>query len=288
MNLPITQELQSLTVRPARPTDSGAVRRLLETGARSHVHPDWRPVTDWLGRSPAFIAESASGLAGCLLTSVDPAPAAWVRAAAVAVGFSAPVVIRRLMSPCLDALNSRGIETISAMPTEPWLAPILDELGFAIEEQVETWRKPGLTTHRSGAPDVTIRPAQLKDIESLAFIDRLAFAPRWRFSTESLVLAGKQAVTFTVALREAQLVGFQITISDPLGAHLARLTVHPAAQRTGVGSRLLADALVRYTFLGLTSVSLNTQVDNIPSHRLYSAFGFEAASPPVPVWGRLV
>jgi ribosomal protein S18 acetylase RimI-like enzyme len=288
MNPSLTPAIRSFTVRPAGPADARAIDRLLQTSARSHLHPDWRPVTDWLGRAPAFVAESNSAVAGCLLTSVDPPPAAWVRAAAVAGGFSAPTIIRRLLPPCLAALAGRGMETLSAMSTEPWLAPLLDELNFALVEQVETWRKPDLVAPPAGSHDVHIRPAQLTEMDELASIDHLAFHPRWRFSTETLVLAWKQAATFTVARRRDRLVGFQISLSDPLGAHLARLTVHPDAQRSCVGSQLLSDALARYARLGLTSVSLNTQVDNTPSHRLYSAFGFEPIAPPVPVWERSI
>jgi ribosomal protein S18 acetylase RimI-like enzyme len=288
MNLTITQTNQTQTVRPAGPADARAVQRLIETSSRSHVHPDWRPVTDWLGRAPAFVAEGPAGLTACLLSSVDPAPAAWVRAAAVAGGFSAPVIMRGLFPPCLAALADRDIQTLSAMPAEPWLAPILDELGFAIVEQVETWRKPDLMPACCSAQDVMTRPAHPEEMDELAHIDHLAFHPRWRFSLESLVLAWEQAATFTVAARDGQLVGFQISLADQIGAHLARLTVRPDAQRTGVGSSLLADALARYARLGINSVSLNTQVHNTPSHRLYSAFGFEPVSPPIPVWERLV
>jgi GNAT superfamily N-acetyltransferase len=288
MNLTITQPTRTLAVRPARPADAQLVQRLLETNPRSHLHPDWRPVTAWLGRAPAFVAESPSGLTACLLASVDPPPAAWVRAAAVASGFSAVVIMRRLFPPLLEALANQGIETLSAMPTESWLVPILDEFGLAIVEQVETWRKPDVVATRPGARDLVVRPARPEETDALAEIDHLAFHPRWRFSVESLILAWEQAAAFTVAERAGRLVGFQISLSDMLGAHLARLTVHPDSQRTGVGSRLLADALARYARLGITSVSLNTQAHNVPSHRLYSAFGFEPLSPPIPVWQRLV
>jgi ribosomal protein S18 acetylase RimI-like enzyme len=211
-----------------------------------------------------------------------------VRAAAVGGGLSAPIVMHRLFSHCIDSLSVQGIETLSAMTTEPWLEPILDELGFAIVEQVETWRKPDVLAPRLGSPDISVRPAQLVEMDELAHIDELAFHPRWRFSVESLRLAWEQAVVFTAARRGPQLVGFQISLADQLGAHLARLTVRPDAQQTGVGTRLLADALAQYAVLGLTSVSLNTQVHNTPSHRLYSAFHFEPIAPPVAVWERPV
>jgi GNAT superfamily N-acetyltransferase len=283
-----SEATRSLTIRPVGAADAQTVQRLLETAPRSHLHPDWRPITDWLDRAPAFAVESPFGMAGCLLASIDPAPASWIRAAAVAGGFSPGVVMRQLFAPCLDALANQGVETLAGMPTEPWLAPILDDLGFAIVEQVETWRKPDLIAPRSGAPDLIIRPALNADLAELARIDHLAFPPRWRFSVETLRLAWEQAAVFTVAEREDRTLGFQISLSDRFGAHLARLTVHPQAQGCGVGSRLLADALEQYALLNLTSVSLNTQTHNTLSHRLYTAFAFEPLSPPLPVWERPV
>jgi ribosomal protein S18 acetylase RimI-like enzyme len=69
---------------------------------------------------------------------------------------------------------------------------------------------------------------------------------------------------------------------------LARITVHPAVQGQGIGSRLLAEALADYANLGLQQVSLNTQTDNLTSHQLYRAFGFERYGLPIPVWERPV
>jgi len=284
----IARARHSLTVRPARRSDSPAINQMLQSSLHSHLHLDWRPATNWIGHATAFVAESRYGLVGCLICPADPPPAAWVRAAAANDGGPPAGVMQPLFDACLPALAAQGIATLSAMPTEPWLPPILDELGFAIVERVESWGKVGLKSPRRGSPEVQVRPARRPDITHLAHIAQAAFAPRWQLGAETLALAWQQAATFSVAEQGKSKVGFQISLARGEQAHLVHLTVHPAAQGRGVGSRLLADALNRYATLGLTHVSLNTQSNNTASHRLYKAFGFQRVSSPLPVWERAV
>jgi len=284
----MAQAQRSLTVRPARVADGPAIDRLLRSGLYSHSHPYWRSPTDWIGRAPAFVAENRYGLVGCLITSADPPPAAWVRAAAAITGGPPAVVVNKLLTTGADALAALGISTLTAMPTAAWLAPILDHLGFTIVEQVETWVKDDLTAPSSGADDIEVRPAQLAEMAHLAVIEQAAFAPRWQHSAETLALAWSQAATFTIAEQNGKITGFQFSQSHGDRAHLVRLTIDPIAQRTGVGTRLLADGLSRCAALGLTHISLNTQSNNLISHRLYAAFGFYRFGHPLPVWERQV
>ena len=284
----LAQTRRSFTTRPARPEEIPALDRLLRQSRRSHIRSGWQPVTAWIGRAPAFVAENRFGLAGSLITPADPPPAAWVRAALVADGFPTAEVITPLLNACLDVLARQGVTTLSAMPTEPWLPPILDELGFAIVQEVENWEKRDLGTSRPGAQDLRVRPARQDDIPHLIPLEQAAFSPRWRYSAEALALALEKAATFTVAERRGEIVGFQVSLASDQWAHLVRLTVHPAAQQSGVGARLLNDALARYAALNLKSVSLNTQSDNLPSQRLYAAFDFRRVGPPLPVWERPV
>jgi ribosomal protein S18 acetylase RimI-like enzyme len=133
-----------------------------------------------------------------------------------------------------------------------------------------------------------VRPARQDDLARLIPIEQAAFAPRWRCSAETLALAWGKAATFTVAERQGEILGFQVSLASDQRAHLVRLTVHPAAQQSGVGARLLTDALARYAALNLKSVSLNTQSDNLPSQRLYAALNFRRVGSPLPVWERPV
>jgi len=278
----------AFSIRPAYPTDAAAMVQLLERSFHQHFHPDWQPFVHWLGKAPAFVAEGVLGLLGFAITPANPPPAAWIRAAAVHDRADANQIMSQMLNNCLAELAKQQVSTLSAMPVEPWLPPILDELGFAIVEQVENWIKPNLETDQQGNPQVVIRPAQLEEISALAAIDQAAFAPRWWHSVETLRWAWEQAQVFTVAEQNRRPVGFQISLAHQNQAHLARVTIHPAVQRQGIATRLLADALARYAALGLEHVSLNTQTDNHASHRLYAAFDFQREGLPVAVWERPV
>ena len=278
----------SLSVRPARPEDIYDIEQLLQSSSRTHIHTDWRSPMDWIGRAPALVAENRYGLAGCLVTPADPTPAAWIRLAAVAHGAPPAAVMRPLLEAALAALADQAATSLAAMPVKPWLPAILDDMGFAIVEQVSTWEKPDLSIPHGGSPDTRVRAARPADMPNLAVIERAAFAPRWRHSAETLLHILVQAASFAVAEWRGSVVGFQFSQAGDDRAHLVRLTVHPAAQKYGVGSRLLAAALESYATLGLSTVSLNTQADNFSSHRLYAAFGFRPIGPAVPVWERPV
>ena len=132
--------------------------------------------------------------------------------------------------------------------------------------------------------DLVIRPVDLEDLPLLEQIEAEAFEPLWRHSAEGLALAARQTLSFDVAERDGRVLGFQFSTATRRGAHLSRMTVDPAFQRSGVGSALLAHALAGYQRLGAGQVTLNTQVDNYASQQLYERFGFQANGERFPVW----
>ncbi|HZD10013.1 MAG TPA: GNAT family N-acetyltransferase, partial [Candidatus Binatia bacterium] len=119
-----------------------------------------------------------------------------------------------------------------------------------------------------------------------AAIEEAAFDPLWRHSVESLIIGWRHSVSFHVAEVDGKLVGFEYSSDSDVqnAGHLVRLTVAPDAQRSGVGSALLRAALESYRRQGLDEASLNTQLSNGPSRRLYEKFGFQPAGYHWPVW----
>jgi ribosomal-protein-alanine N-acetyltransferase len=234
--LPWHQSQEALSLRPARLEDTQSVWRLLQTSRHSHLRPEWQPHIAWIGQAPAVVAERPYGPVGCLITPADPPPAAWVSAAAVADGERLLPVMQTLFSAILEDLGAAGITTLACMPAEFWLHPILERLDFAVVEQVITWEKPDLEVTRPGAQDVLVRPAAQADVDRLARIEQAAFAPRWRYSAHTLSLALTHSPVFTVAQRQGLIVGYQFSMISRDWAHLVRITVDPAQQRTGVGA----------------------------------------------------
>jgi ribosomal protein S18 acetylase RimI-like enzyme len=289
-------------VRLAVQEDATAITRLIRDTPRAHLHVDWRLPADWLG-SPHFVVASVddgrsanlraklfgrpTSLVGCLAATPDPLPAAWVRVAAVADGREERPLLAEMLAQVTASLREASVKELGWLVMRQWPRASLLDLGFEMVNQIETYVKPTLELpemHRP--PELQIRPVQPSDMADLAALEAEAFEPLWRFSSDTLNLARREAICFDVAEWNGRLVGYQFSSRSPEGAHLVRLTIAPALQGQGVGSALLAEAIHAYRCLGLPAVSLNTQVDNFVSQRLYHKFGFHATGEKLPVWGK--
>ncbi|MEW5985839.1 MAG: GNAT family N-acetyltransferase [Chloroflexota bacterium] len=295
-----------LRVRPATTADKGPITRLLQRSPWSHLHVDWHTPGDWLG-TPGFVVveqnratrRSATRsllwpanepeMEGCLSAAADPLPAAWVRVAAISQNrnlVSEGIMLAAMLEAVLPHLRAIGVTQLAWMTAESWPDAWLPSLGFEIINWIETRVKENVTIPPGVVnPQIVARPVQTAELPQLAAMEAAAFDPLWRHSAESLALAWRQSISFDVAEVDGQIVGFQYSSAGGSGAHLSRLTVSPAAQGMGVGSALLTRALEGYQRMGWRQVSLNTQVDNAASQRLYEKFGFRAAGERTPVWG---
>lgn len=284
-------------VRQATRMDAAAVQRLLRMGIYVHVHVDWRLPGEWLG-SPGFMVydtgygddehqqsghSAASGLVGCLAVAASPAPAAWVRVAAVesTAGFAQT---EAMFAGILETLDP-AIDEIAWFLTDYWPLQWLERLGFVAVSEVLGFQKSDLAAppiHRR--QDMEIRPLLIEDLPALEAIEVAAFEPRWRHSAEDLYLAWRHSICFQVALEAGEPVGFQFSAGGQGSAHLSRMTVRPDRQGAGIGAALLTDAMGCYRRQNIDSVTLNTQSDNHASRRLYERFGFRPTGHSYPVW----
>jgi ribosomal protein S18 acetylase RimI-like enzyme len=289
-------------IRVANEADSGAISRLLEQAPFSHIHADWHYPADWLGSSTfVVIPESASrqtrrtfssrlfgeheSLAGCLSIAADPEPAAWVRIAAIADMARGPELMALMLSAIAAPLRETNVSQIAWLLVEQWPEMWLPDLGFEKINEVVTYRKLETDSPRIVQPEgVEIHPVRSSDLAALAEIESRAFEPLWRHSEWSLSLARQQAISFDVAWFGETPVGFQFSTPTLQGAHLSRITIDPAVQNRGVGSAVLVHALKGYAQKGISMITLNTQLDNVVSQRLYEKFGFQRSGESFPVY----
>ena len=301
--------LLATTVRVAEPNDKPDIMYLLQHSRYQHLHLDWQPPADWVGKRGFVVlprTESAkqtltnrlfaapSRLAACLAAVADPAPAAWVRIACLGEVPAPKEVLAALMEEVVTGLLSTAVPETAVselgwLAVEPWPNQWLPALGFNIANEIETYVKTGLEIPNVPISEqLTIRPAQLADMVALAEIEKQAFAPLWRHSASGLGMAFQQAFSFDVAEWNGRIVGFQFSTRNHNSAHLARMTVSPAAQRCGVGSTLLTHILKTCREYNLHYISLNTQIDNKTSQKLYTKFGFHPRGQRLPVWVRQI
>ncbi len=279
-------------IRLAIGDDRGELFRLLREATFVHVHSDWYLPSDWLG-TPAFvISERVSSsnhppeILGCMAAASDPLPAAWMRIVALRNIASPEETLTEMFQSVLPKLRSQGADQLAWLPGRYWPEQWLTKLGFEKKNWITTFVKENLQVSLRPDGNVKIRPVTTEDYPELAKLEADAFEPLWRHSANGLRLAKQQAISFSVALIEGQLVGFQYSVrgQQPDSAHLVRITVDRQRQSQGIGTALMAAALDDYQRAGTTFVSLNTQVDNIPSHRLYKRFGFKQIDDNFPLW----
>lgn len=282
---------QRLVYRKVLRGDADRISTLLRKAAYEHVHADWNYPSDWLDSPGFWICERENDstdneIVACLGAAADPPPAAWVRIAASAIGLRPEVVFGRLIEHVRAQLKEDGISDLGWLPAEHSSDSWLANIGFDIANWIVTYVKYGLDFENVVPVDVRIQKATLADVDTMAAIEKAAFAPLWRHSAESLRLAFGHAVCFDVAIVAGQTAGFQYSVRgiEDKSVHLVRITVHPDMQRRGVGLSLMTAALECYKRLGINQITLNTQLDNLDSHRLYERLGFIRTGDRVPLW----
>jgi ribosomal-protein-alanine N-acetyltransferase len=271
-------------VRPAVEADHDSITDLISTSRWKHEHLDWADTLGLVRQQPLLTAFEGTRLVGVMGFPPDPPEVAWLRLFAVARDHS-PRAVWDSMWPQAAALAAQmGIDELAALDIGGWLHPILQRSGFIRTNEVMFMEWHASTTVAS-APEIEgLRRIEEEDLEGLAILDRRAFGPIWQHSRNVLSLALRQASLASVVERDGQFIAYQISTSSIYGAHLARLAVDPAWQNRGIGTELVLEVLRQFALRGLTRVTLNTQVDNERSLRLYRRLGFSETGQRFPVY----
>jgi ribosomal protein S18 acetylase RimI-like enzyme len=276
----------AILVMPYERRNRSEVRDLMFGSYRSHSHLDWHDTDFWLDRmaAPTVLARIDGRLVGMMATSEPLNNTCWLRLAAVADDMQPAPVLGALWAALLPRLREMAIREVAILVLRDWIVRHLPDLGYQYLEDIVTMKRVAQTLPAITPGDVTIRLAHPHDLDRIAEIDQAAFEPPWQLSPFELRQADRVAAIATVATEGERVVAYQLTTLHLESAHLARLAVHPDAQRHGVGAALLHDMLSRITRRGLRSTTVNTQASNVRSQHLYQRFGFERNGYDLPVW----
>jgi ribosomal-protein-alanine N-acetyltransferase len=128
------------------------------------------------------------------------------------------------------------------------------------------------------APSHRTRRMSRRDLVPAAAVDLAAFGLRW--SLDAAMLGEVQTATPMHRARVVRdpaampVAGFLVSGRAGRAGYIQRLAVHPDAQRRGIGSALLVDALRWLRRARVQQVFVNTHVENEAALLLYRAHGF--------------
>jgi [ribosomal protein S18]-alanine N-acetyltransferase len=177
-----------------------------------------------------------------------------------------------------------GAPAVWAMTTAPGLLEQLDRSGFTESSRViafvRTTARPLPENELAGS----IAPLDDADLSEVERLDHAAFADPWRMDPEALRATYERSLQAIVLRRAGQIAGYLMASLTPHGVHITRLAVLPQEQSRGIGRALVARLLNDLLARGAPRVSVNTQIENDRSQRLYRSLGFADAGESYPVF----
>lgn len=276
----------TLSITPYQRRFRRPLMDLLEFHYRLHIHLDWTTVDEWLDDPATLLRLAWEGnkLMGVIGASPPIANTSWLRMVFIHDDGDPDTVIGALWPEVKTELITRQIREVGVLMLRPWLGAHLQPLGFTVQENVVTLARNGGAIHMPLRHDLTIVHGDLRDLDYVVRVDHAAFPPIFRMQTDSLRAAIRTSNSFTLAIHNKQVIGYQISMRYSDGAHLARLATVPAAQGTGIGGALLGEMLTSFQKRGAHHITVNTQQSNQKSLSLYHRFGFAENGVDYPVW----
>lgn len=273
-------------VRSAELKDREPLAHLIfDERSTAHRHLDWRTPLEWIGFQPYFIIEHKGRIESVLACPADPPRIAWVRVFACADSALLYDNWNILWDQTYQYFKVEKDIRVCVITLQDWFQAILECSKFQTKQKIVslTWTDEVITKRRS-FPGIELRMMEEADIPRVAAVDAAAFDPLWQNSEQALLKALGQASIVTVAEFEGEIVGYQLSTTNFIGGHLARLAVLPELQGKGIGTYLVTDVLHKLTLKGIHTVSVNTQNDNTASLSLYKGIGFIETGERYPVY----
>lgn len=252
----------------------------------AHTHLDWFKAGQWLDIDGSIIQLLYNGndLVGVLGVSEPINRATWLRIAAIGQGYEPAFVLNSLWEGLKQRVKDLGADNLSVLVVNPWLNAFLPKMGFHFLEDVVTLHRGYHELPPLQASPVTFRNGYIEDIPDIVAVDHAAFDAPWQLSAMDVRFAQRQAASCTLAVHEGAVVAYEISTRHQTQGHLARLAVHPKMQGRKVGYALLHNLLSRFEKRGVRSMTVNTQMSNTHSQRLYQRFNFYRNGFDLPIW----
>lgn len=134
------------------------------------------------------------------------------------------------------------------------------------------------------AAEPRLQPMTVRHLRGVVEVEAATSPQPWSASVFAREIEDPRTRRYVVACRpptrsvaermRPAVVGFAGVQARPDAAHVTTVAVHPAAQRRGLGWRLLAWARAAAAELGAETLTLEVRAGNAAARRLYERFGF--------------
>ena len=192
-------------------------------------------------------------------------------------------ITRDVVNMWLGTAQHGGFARVRTNAVSPQLADILATVGFSVKQELSL-----LTAPLQNLPCAPLEVSARRITAAQAVrIDCAAFHGEWAIDSPAL-LAAKQATQFhrlrgLAPSRLRRTSGYCLSGCTPGSAalqygYIQRLAVHPSAQRSGYGRKLVLDAMHWLGSRGMQHALVNTDSTNATALSLYGSLGFTPMS----------
>ncbi len=284
---------QTLVARLAEPGDLISLGRMTHSASRRFLTASIEETPIVFTTDPTAVLVQDKKLVAALTFGWRSAPVAWLRTLLIGEQIAPERVLHMLGDPLYDYLRSEGVSTVAITLdewSEPWLRTPLERNSFVPMVEVVGYEKTRFDRPASGNQAVVVRRADHTDLPTVLALDAACFPLPWVKSAEIFGPAIDHAPFFVLAEFAGQAVGYAFLTGHYGGKlfHLVRIAVLPAWQGSGVGVRLMAEAVDFCVRQHADVLTLNTQADNHQAQRLYEWFGFRRTGEQQTVLGRQI
>ena len=128
-----------------------------------------------------------------------------------------------------------------------------------------------------GEIELILRPAEAKDVESIAEIEKICFATPWTADAVYKEITSNPLAHYVIAEIDGVVtgyVGFWQILDE---GHITNVAVRPEYRGNHIGSALIAIMIEIGSSLGITRYTLEVRSSNEPAKALYRNFDFKEA-----------
>lgn len=190
----------------------------------------------------------------------------------------------------LGDIAARGARTARTNALFPAAAEVFADAGFSPIDTLALLELDLGDAARTSRTGRATRRLRSTDLVQAAEIDRRSFGDDWSNDSESLAEISRATPQHRdrVVREDGRVVAFAISGRAGRTGYIQRLAVDPASRRRGHARTLVDDALAWLGRRSVSTVLVNTAIDNQAALALYRASGFRRLDDPLVLMERAV